>query len=69
MPYDEDAQLEADYADYLEMQAREDWEHDIEDEAYNYYILPELSEALEEESRYRAIWSSPEDEEDDPLDF
>ena len=56
MFYDEDYQLEADYANYLEERAREEWERDIEDEAYNHYILPELSEALEEESRCRTTW-------------
>ena len=57
MFYYEDAQLEEDYARYLEMQEQEDWEHSIEDDAYNNYILPELYEALEEESRCRTTWS------------
>lgn len=69
MFYDEDAQMEADYANYLEEQAREEWERDIEeryledgeraieDEAYNHFILPDLSEALEEEARCRTTWS------------
>lgn len=57
MFYFEDDQLEEDYARYLEMQEQEDWEHSIEDDAYNHYILPELYEALEEESRCRTLWS------------
>ena len=69
MFYDEDAQLEADYANYLEEQAREEWERDMEeqyllegehaaeDEAYNRLILPELYEALKEEARCRTTWS------------
>ena len=57
MFYYEDAQLEEDYARYLEMQEHEDWERSIEDDAYNHYILPELYEALEEESRCRTLWS------------
>lgn len=57
MFYDEDTQMEEDYISYLEMQEQEEWEHNIEDEAYNHYILPELYEALEEESRCRTLWS------------
>ena len=69
MFYDEDCQLEADYANYLEEQAREKWERDIEeryledgerdieDDAYNHFILPELYEALEEEARCRTTGS------------
>lgn len=57
MFYDEDAQMEADYANYLEEQAREEWERDIEDEVYNHFILPDLSESLEEEARCRTTWS------------
>ena len=40
MFYDEDAQFEEDYICYLEMLEQEDWEHSIEDDAYNHYILP-----------------------------
>ena len=57
MFYYEDAQFEEDYICYLEMLEQEDWERSIEDDAYNHYILPELSEALEEESRCRTLWS------------
>ena len=53
MFYDEDYQLEADYNDYLDMRAQEEAEHDIENEAYNYHILPDFFKALDEEEKAR----------------
>ncbi len=53
MFYDEDYQLEADYNDYLDMCAWEEMKHDIEDDAYNHYILPDFFKALDEEEKAR----------------
>ena len=48
---EEDATMEA-YAEYLASEAREDWERQVEAEAYNMEIIPQYVEALEEEAVY-----------------
>ena len=53
MFYDEDYQLEADYNDYLDMCTWEEMERDIEDDAYNFHILPEFFRELDEEEKMR----------------
>ena len=53
MFYGEDYQLEADYNDYLDRCAWEEMERDIEDDAYNYHILPDFFKSLEEEEKAR----------------
>ena len=51
----EENAIEEAYAKYLAEQAREDWERQVEADAYNMEIIPQYMDALEEEEEAASV--------------